>query len=129
MKYQNGLRVYAVVKFNDYPEWNILITGFEEYQEGESVTGFAFNNKGEFETGVNLSLPLEYKEVGYVDSYKKNKSILKLTIKEINVINKKDLTLVKFFTDVEDICYTERNDRDVGIDIRGLLEQYNSNRI
>ena len=51
------------------------------------------------------------------------------TGKEINVINKKDLTLVKFFTDVEDICYTERNDRDVGIDIRGLLEQYNSNRI
>ena len=44
--------------------------------------------------------------------------------------NRKDLIsenkkLIKFFIDVENICYTERSNNDVGIDIRNLLEVTN----
>ena len=81
MKYQNGLRAYAVVKFNDYPEWNILITDLEEYPNGaESVIGLAFNSKGEFETLVNLRLPMIYKEIDYLYPYKESKGKLNLNL-------------------------------------------------
>jgi len=80
MKYQNGLSVYSIVKFDKYPEWNILITGFEEYQEGESVTGLAFNNKGEFEVGVNLALPMEYKAIDYIYPCKNENTLLRLNL-------------------------------------------------
>jgi len=94
MKYQNGLIVYAIVNFPDnYPEWNILITGFEEYQEGESVTGLAFNKKGEFETRVNLALPMEYKEIAYIYPYKESntKLNLNLNVKEKLPVTREDI--------------------------------------
>ena len=43
-------------------------------------------------------------------------------IAELEEENKK---LVKFFIGVENICYTERSNNDVGIDIRNLLEVTN----
>jgi hypothetical protein len=72
----------------------ILITGFDiDGNKARSVKGLAFNNKGEFETGVNLKLPMEYVEVAYVLPYRENKSMLKLNlIKDIKLpITKEDV--------------------------------------
>ena len=92
MKYQNGLRVYGVYKFEHYSKWNILITDFEEYPNGESIKGLAFNKKGEFETGVNLRLPMEYIEVGYIYPYQESNSKLSLNLaKDKLPVTKEDI--------------------------------------
>jgi len=66
MKYQNGLRIYGVYRFDKYPDWNILITDLKENKVIEWFEGLAFNSEGDFLTGISLTLPMDYKEVGYI---------------------------------------------------------------
>jgi len=132
----NGLRVYAIVIFDKYPEWRVLITDLNSRWDGgygkekktkESVSGLAFNNKGEFETGVSFDLPLKYKEIDYLLPYKESKSILRLNlVKDKLPITKEDILnsdLEQTALEIEDICYSERSDSDVGYEIRDLLHK------
>ena len=85
MKYQNGLRASGIVILEKYPEWLVLITDLKSYENDvECLKGLAFNKNGKFETPVELRLPLNYKEVDYLDCYKSENTILKL-----NLISKK----------------------------------------
>jgi hypothetical protein len=61
-----GLRCYGVYKFDKFPEWTIVIHGFGENELGEWLEGYAFDDNGKFITGVNLKLPMEYTEIGYI---------------------------------------------------------------
>lgn len=68
MKHQNGLRIYGIYRFNEYPEWRVAVTGFGENEYGEWVEGWAFDNDGDFDCAVGLRLPMDYEELGYVYS-------------------------------------------------------------
>jgi len=73
--------VYGVYKLERYPEWNFLVTGFGENKLGEWVDGFCFNpDDGSFVTSASLSLPLEFKNAGYIYSVPIN---FKLELKAI----------------------------------------------
>ena len=67
----NGMRIYGVYKFENHPEWNVLVTDFRKYNGGKIVVlrGLAFLENGDFETIVELDIKRLEKnpvEIGYV---------------------------------------------------------------
>ena len=70
MKYQNGLRIYGIYIFEKYLDWTILLTDIDTTQSGEEyIEGLAFSLDGDFITGVSLSLPMNFMQVGYLLGY------------------------------------------------------------
>lgn len=82
MKYQNGLRIYAVIQVKGFEDVEIVVYDLIEYtnkgEEIEAVVGFGFfKETGKLNCIYSLKLPIEYKEVGYVYDHK-NRYQLKL---------------------------------------------------
>jgi len=70
MKYQNGLRIYGIYIFEKYLDWKILLTNMDITNKGqEYIEGLAFSLDGDFITGVSLTLPMNYMQVGYLLGY------------------------------------------------------------